>query len=91
MTSLSILVYFHMLLHVFVAIKRNLGVVMQNEERWVNVENIAAHIGVGKDSIYRWINTRGFPAHRVGRLYRFKISEVDEWVRKGVAEKETSS
>lgn len=27
----------------------------------------------------------GLPAHRVGRLFRFKISEVDDWVRAGGA------
>lgn len=26
------------------------------------------------------------PAHRVGRLWKFKLSEVDEWVRAGGAD-----
>jgi excisionase family DNA binding protein len=42
---------------------------------------VAAHLGVAKDSIYRWVEERGLPAHRVGRLFRFKLSEIDEWVR----------
>jgi len=25
------------------------------------------------------------PAHKVGRLWKFKISEVDEWIRSGSA------
>ena len=25
------------------------------------------------------------PAHKVGRLWKFKLSEVDEWVRSGSA------
>jgi excisionase family DNA binding protein len=52
------------------------------EERWVGAEDVAAHLGVAKDSIYRWIEKRGLPAHRVGRLLRFKLSEIDEWVRR---------
>jgi excisionase family DNA binding protein len=56
---------------------------MAIEERWVDVENVAAHLGVAKDSVYRWIDERGLPARRVGRLLRFKISEIDEWVRQG--------
>lgn len=55
---------------------------MPTEERWVDVEEVASHLGVGKDSIYRWIDTKGFPAHRVGRLLRFRLSEVDAWVKK---------
>lgn len=58
---------------------------MATEERWVGAEDVAAHLGVNKDSIYRWIEKRGLPAHRLGRLFRFKLSEVDEWVRAGGA------
>jgi len=56
---------------------------MDTEERWVSVEDVAAHLAVNKDSIYRWIEKKSFPSHRVGRLLRFKLSEVDDWVRKG--------
>jgi excisionase family DNA binding protein len=56
---------------------------MNAAERWVGVEDVAAHLGVAKDSVYRWIDERGLPAHRVGRLLRFKLSEVDEWVHAG--------
>ena len=55
------------------------------DERWLSVEEIAEHLGVTKDSIYRWIERRGLPAHRVGKLWKFKRSEVDEWVRTGKA------
>jgi excisionase family DNA binding protein len=54
---------------------------MAGEERWVGVNDVAAHLGVAKDSVYRWIEERGLPGHRVGRLFRFKLSEIDEWVR----------
>lgn len=54
---------------------------MAAEERWVGVDDVAAHLGVAKDSVYRWIEERRLPAHRVGRLFRFKLSEIDEWVR----------
>lgn len=54
-------------------------------ERWLSVEEIAEHIGVTKDSVYRWIEKRGLPAHRVGKLWKFRREEVDEWVRAGAA------
>lgn len=50
-------------------------------EPWVSVEDIAKHLGVGKDSVYRWIENRGLPAHKIGRLWKFRVSEVDDWVR----------
>ena len=54
-------------------------------EPWVSVNGAATHLGVAKDSIYRWMKRKGLPAHRVGRLWKFKLSEVDEWVRAGNA------
>lgn len=50
-------------------------------EPWVSVEDVAKHLGVARDSVYRWIEVRGLPAHKIGRLWKFKVSEVDEWVR----------
>lgn len=42
--------------------------------------------GIAKDTVYRWIESKGLPAHRIGRLWKFKLSDVDEWVRAGGAE-----
>lgn len=56
------------------------------EERWVSVEELAQHLGVARDTVYRWIERRGLPAHRVGRLWKFQFSEVDEWVKSGGAD-----
>lgn len=53
--------------------------------RWFSVEEIAEYLGVSKDTIYAWINKRSMPAHRIGRLWKFKTDEVDEWVRSGGA------
>lgn len=54
-------------------------------EPWVSVDEVSGHLGVAKDTIYRWIETRGLPAHRVGRLWKFKLSELDAWVARGGA------
>ncbi len=53
----------------------------QAAEPWVSVEEVAMHLGVAKDSVYRWIDAKGLPAHRIGKLWKFKLSEVDDWVR----------
>lgn len=52
-------------------------------ESWVSVEDVAKYVEVAKDSVYRWIDHRGLPAHKIGRLWKFKLSEVDERVRAG--------
>jgi excisionase family DNA binding protein len=45
-------------------------------EPWVSVEQIAEHLGVTRDSIYRWIKRKSLPAHRIGRLWKFKVATL---------------
>jgi excisionase family DNA binding protein len=58
------------------------------QERWLSVHEIAAHLGVNRDTIYKWIERKHLPGHKVGRLRKFLASEVDAWVKTGTAGKE---
>ena len=60
---------------------------MTSEERWLSVEEIAGHLGISKETVYRWLEKKKIPAHRVGKLWKFQVREVDEWVRSGGATK----
>lgn len=51
-------------------------------ERWISLEEIAKHVGCSKDTIRAWIKGT-IPYHKVGRMYKFKISEVDAWIESG--------
>ena len=33
----------------------------------------------------QWIAKRNMPAYKVGKLWKFKLSEVDDWIRSGGA------
>lgn len=61
---------------------------MTNEpEKWSNLEEIAEHLGVCKDTIRNWIKKGVIPYYKVGKQYKFKISEVDSWVESGKSAK----
>ena len=56
------------------------------EDRWLSADEICIHLGVSRDTVYKWIDKMGMPAHRAGRLWKFKKEEVDEWFRGGGAD-----
>lgn len=56
---------------------------MSEVERWISLEDIAAHLDVSKDTIRAWIKKGTIPYYKVGRQYKFRVSEVDAWVESG--------
>ena len=54
-------------------------------EPWLSATEIAQHLGVTQDTVYSWIADKDMPSHRVGRLWKFQVSEIDGWVRNGGA------
>lgn len=54
-------------------------------EPWPSALQILDHLGVTKDAVYAWIAEKGMPAHKIGRLWKFEVGDVNEWVRGGGA------
>ncbi len=54
-------------------------------DRWLSISEICQYLGVTSDTIYKWIEKKNMPAHKIGRLWKFKKNEVDDWVRSGQA------
>lgn len=52
-------------------------------EKWVNLEDIADHLSVSTDTVRNWIKDGKLPFYKAGKRYKFKISEVDAWLRDG--------
>jgi excisionase family DNA binding protein len=59
----------------------------ESENRWLSMTEICQHLGISRDTAIKWINKNNMPAHKIGRLWKFKISEVDEWIKNGVTTK----
>ncbi|RDU23243.1 helix-turn-helix domain-containing protein [Anaerosacchariphilus polymeriproducens] len=54
------------------------------EDRWIGIEEVADYMGVNKDTVRNWIKKEtNIPAHRVGKLWKFKKSELDSWIKSG--------
>lgn len=56
------------------------------DEKWINTEEAAEYLGVKSATIREWIRkNNGVPAHKIGRCWRFKKTEIDAWVNSGKA------
>ena len=54
-------------------------------EPWATLAEVATHLQCAEETVHRWIRIKGLPAHRLGRNWRFKLSQVDAWVQSGAA------
>ena len=53
-------------------------------DRWISIEEAAEYLGVSKDTIRNWIKkNQTIPAHKIGKQWRFKRTELDLWVKEG--------
>lgn len=53
-------------------------------DKWISIEEAAEYLGVNKDTIRNWIKREtGIPAKKVGKQWRFKRIELDEWINSG--------
>ena len=56
---------------------------MEDLERWLNLEERAQYIGCSKETSRTWIKKKTIPFYKVGRQYKFKVSEIDAWIQSG--------
>ncbi len=54
------------------------------DENYINLEKAAEYLNIKPVTLRKWIGQKkDLPAHQIGKLWRFKKSELDEWVHSG--------
>ena len=57
---------------------------LENTERWISLEEAAEFLGVKPSTLREWIRKENsLPARKIGKQWKFKCSELDEWVKSG--------
>ena len=59
-------------------------------ENWVNLDDVATHLSVSKDTVRNWTKEGRLPAYKAGKMYKYKLSEVDQWLRDGRLDQENA-
>lgn len=58
-----------------------------NEEKYISLEEAAIFLGIKPVTLRGWIKKGKVPSHKIGKLWKFKCSELDEWVKSGESAK----
>ena len=53
----------------------------KNIERLYSMREIMEYLSVSRDTLLDWSERRDMPATKIGRLWKFKISGVDAWMK----------
>ena len=52
------------------------------EERLLTIDDVAEFLQVNPMTIYSWVRDGKIPAFKIGKVLRFKKSEIDAWLKK---------
>lgn len=54
-------------------------------DNYINIDEAAEYLGIKTVTLRNWIKNpdKGLPAHKVGKLWKFKRSELDAWIQSG--------
>lgn len=56
---------------------------LQNDN-YIGIDEAAEYLGIKTVTLRNWIKKgTDLPARRIGKLWKFKRSELDEWVQSG--------
>ena len=58
---------------------------MEITNRWYSLKEICEYFGVSRDTVFKWIDNKNMPAHKMGRQWKFKLDEVDNWIKSGAS------
>ena len=54
------------------------------DDNYISIDDAAAYLGIKTVTLRNSIKKKpDIPAHRVGKLWKFKRSELDEWIASG--------
>ena len=54
------------------------------EDNYISIDEAAEYLGIKTVTLRNWIKTNDtLPAKKVGKMWKFKKSELDAWVNSG--------
>ncbi|MEA4946191.1 MAG: helix-turn-helix domain-containing protein [Oscillospiraceae bacterium] len=58
----------------------------ERTDNYISLEEAAQFLDLKPVTLRKWIKSKpDFPAHKIGKLWKFRCSELDEWVKSGMS------
>lgn len=56
----------------------------KDNDNYIGIDEAAEFLGIKVVTLRNWLRKENnIPAHKIGKLWKFKKSELDEWVQSG--------
>ena len=52
-------------------------------ETYLTIEELASHLKLATQTIRRWVLNREIPFHKINKVIRFRLSEIEKWIENG--------
>ena len=53
----------------------------QSNEKYISMKEVCEYLSVQRQTVLNWIAQKNFPAVKVGKFWRFKLSEIEAWIK----------
>ncbi len=50
-------------------------------KRLININELSEYIGLSASTIYSWVSQRRIPFVKCGRLTKFDLERIEEWIK----------
>lgn len=57
-----------------------------NVDNYISLEEAAEYLNIKPVTLRNWIKKTNIPTRKIGKQWKFKRSELDEWVNSGKAQ-----
>jgi excisionase family DNA binding protein len=52
-------------------------------ENYLTIEELAVYLKLAEQTIRRWVLNREIPFHKIRKVIRFRVSEIEKWIDNG--------
>ncbi len=56
--------------------------ISEKEKRLLTIDEIAEFLHMNPMTVYSWVKDGKIPAFKIGKVWRFRQTEIDEWLKK---------